>query len=141
MKPLASGLRFEIPWVPPSNNVIHRMHWSAQRQLVQTAAGYILGAVGLPASQETHRVRVRIIMYRRRALDRDNAFGAAKPIFDALVRLGYAVDDHPKCMEQRVLTAGVRRPRKPYTVIEVTPCQPSRRPESVPLRGPTTARV
>jgi hypothetical protein len=50
-------------------------------------------------------------MYRKRPMDRDGAQGACKPIFDALVRLGWARDDSEKHMEQVVLPVVVNRRR------------------------------
>jgi hypothetical protein len=45
---------------------------------------------------------VTIEMYRRQAMDQDGAYGAAKPLFDALVRTGWARDDSDRWMAQEV---------------------------------------
>ena len=57
------------------------------------------------------KVRVTVEMHRKRPVDRDGAQGACKPIFDALVRLGWARDDSEAHMEQNVLTVVVDRRR------------------------------
>lgn len=119
LNPKPQPLRFSIPWVPPSNNVVHRMHWREQRRLVETAQLWILANAGRQLPRETERVRVRLTMYRRRLLDRDNLFGSAKPVFDALVKLGYAVDDRRQWMKQEVRAFVVRAPEDPCTWIEV----------------------
>ena len=57
------------------------------------------------------KVQVTIEMHRKRPMDRDGAQGACKPIFDALVRLGWARDDAELQMEQVVLPVVVDRRR------------------------------
>jgi hypothetical protein len=95
-------MKIKIPWVPPTLNQQLRSHWSKQRKLTRVAAGYILAEAGKKIPPEENRVSVEIIMHRKRTVDQDGLHGGCKPIFDALVRLGYAVDDAPKWMDQKV---------------------------------------
>jgi hypothetical protein len=111
-------MKFVIPWVPPSNNEIQRMHWTDQRRLVQTSAAWILCAVPKPEVREFRRVRVRITMHRKRALDPDNAHGAVKPLLDAMVRLGFLADDAVRWLELDVPPVVIER-GAPWTEIEM----------------------
>lgn len=115
----SGSIKFSIPWVPPSNNPYTRMHWSKQRKLVETAQWWIVSVVGRPNMPESRKVRVVITMHRRRALDKDNRYGACKPIFDSLVRLGYSVDDSDEWMNMEVMPVVVGR-ESPWTEIEIT---------------------
>ena len=90
------GLTFPVTvdWVPPSLNLMLRMNrWN--RAGLRQLAGQYLVAAGLPRQQSptNHRVKVTIQMYRKRPMDRDNAAGALKVLFDALKEFGYMRDD------------------------------------------------
>jgi hypothetical protein len=111
---------FRVDWVPPSNNRSLRMHWTSRRQVSDVVGRLIVAAAGKPRDRESGRVRITITMYRHRLMDRDNAYGAAKPLFDALVRLGYAVDDSPRWMQQQVRTFVIDHRAIPRTEIEIT---------------------
>jgi hypothetical protein len=110
-------VRFVIDWTPPSLNVALRQHWSERRKSLQVAGAYILAAIGRPEQPERGRVRVTIEMYRKQAMDQDGAYGAAKPLFDALVRTGWARDDSNRWMAQEVRSLVDRR--HPRTEIEL----------------------
>lgn len=116
----APTLVFRLDWVPPSNNVLIRMSRWRRGRLTATASLLILAAAGgRPDTRERRRVRVTITLHRRRPVDRDNAIGGCKPIFDALVRLGFAHDDREDSMEQNVRPVVVDRRARPWTEIEV----------------------
>jgi hypothetical protein len=114
-----------IPWVPPSGSRLVRMHWTAQRELVEVAGVYLVHGFGQNWTANWHPnpppdfITVTIQMYRKRALDTENAWFACKPIFDALVRLGWAKDDSPKHMNQVVLPVIVDTRAKPKTEITI----------------------
>jgi len=113
-----------IPWVPPSGSRLVRMHWSAQRKLVEVAGVYLARGLGTSLDRGLWRVRelqptITIQMHRKRDLDKDNRYAACKPIFDALVRLGWAKDDSPKYMNQVVMPVIVDAKTKPYTEITI----------------------
>ena len=52
-------------------------------------------------------------------MDRDGGQGACKPVFDALVRFGWAKDDSEEYMEQVVLPVIVDRRNPPKMTISV----------------------
>jgi hypothetical protein len=95
-----------------------RTHWSQRRKSLEAAGAYIVAAIGKPEQPERGRVRVKIQMYRRNRMDQDGAVGACKPIFDTLVRLGWARDDSVRWMTQEVLPVVIDR-RRPRTEIEI----------------------
>lgn len=109
--------------MPPPLNVTVRTRDFRRReslhQATHTAAALLLVEIGRKQPPETDRVRVTVQMYRWNALDDDGAHGASKPIFDALVRLGWAVDDRPRWMDQRVLPVIIDRVRPARTEIEI----------------------
>ena len=111
-----------IDWVPPTLNQMLRRHWSEYRKARKLAAAYLLVSAGrAPASWSTEGcVEVCIQMYRRQGMDSDGAHGASKPLFDALVELGWARDDSPQSMKQIVGTVIVdrHRPRTEIMLME-----------------------
>jgi hypothetical protein len=112
------AVRAVIPWVPPSLNRALRTHWSGRHRTSKVAAGYLLAGLGKRHGAPPGRVRVTIQMYRKRPMDRDGATGSCKPIFDALVRFGWALDDSEKWMDQVVLPVVVEN-KPPKTEIEI----------------------
>ena len=108
------GLTFpvSIDWVPPSLNLLLRMsRWGRAR--LRQLAGMHLVAAGLRKQQSptNHRVKVTIQMYRKRPMDRDNAMGALKVLFDALKEFGYMRDDSEERADLIVLPVMVDRKR------------------------------
>lgn len=83
----------------------------------ETVGLYLLAILG--RGRVVGRVRVTIQMYRRNPMDSDNAKGACKVMFDALVRLGWAKDDSEKWMEQVVLPVIVDRKKPPRMSVTV----------------------
>ena len=112
-------IEVDIPWIPPALNVTLRMHWSKRSKLTETAGLYLMAA-GLVRRQPeaSTRVRVTIQMHRKNPTDRDGAQGACKPIFDAIRRLGWAVDDSERWMEQIVQPVIIDR-KRPRTRIKI----------------------
>jgi hypothetical protein len=100
-------IKCTLPWVPPRANLLIRGHWTVEYRAMQTAAAYLLAAIGkgTPA-----RRRVTIKMYRWNCLDPDNRqFTAQKPILDALVRLGWLPGDRDRDCEVEVLPVEIDR--------------------------------
>jgi hypothetical protein len=108
-----TGRRVVIDWVPPTLNQTLRRHWTKYRAARRLAYAYLLTSAGrAPRVWSTAGcVRVHVRMFRRRSMDQDGAHGACKPLFDALVELGWARDDSPACMEQIVAPVAVTRDR------------------------------
>ena len=94
-------MTFEIPGVPPSNNVLLRCarHIRWKQQTKQTIASHVVAQVGKPRERETQRVRLAITVFRRRLLDPDNLVGGLKLLIDVLVRLGWLRQDSPEWLE------------------------------------------
>jgi hypothetical protein len=117
--PSPEVVSFTLPWVPPALNRALRSHWAPRRQTLHTATALLLAAGAGGREPERSPVRVTIQMYRRNGMDQDGAAGACKPIFDALVRLGWARDDRPRWMEQDVRPVILDRQGEPRTEIEI----------------------
>jgi hypothetical protein len=84
-------------------------------------------------------------MYRRHAMDQDGAHGACKPLFDALVELGWARADSPACMEQTVASVIVTRERpRTEIVLQEAECSENPSPSTTSARerqpAPSNAR-
>ena len=108
----------EIPWCPPTLNEQLRTHWSKRRKLTELAGLYIANKIGVNTEPPDGKVIVTIRMYRWNTMDEDGAHGACKPIFDALVRLGWARDDSAKWMHQVMEPVVIDR-KNPRTVISI----------------------
>ena len=90
--------RLIIPnYLPPSLNVLMRMHWSKANRLKKECADFVTHYAreqGVEAASEVCRVSLLLTMGPRgRRFDDDNAW---KVILDALVKAGLLVDDSPK---------------------------------------------
>jgi len=108
----------EIPWCPPSLNRQLRMHWSKRRKLTELAGLYIANKIGVNTEPPDGKVVVTIKMYRWNPVDADGAHGGCKPLFDAIVRLGWARDDSAKWMHQVMEPVVIDR-KNPRTVISI----------------------
>ena len=79
----------------PSQNRSQYGHWS--RYVKERDAWFILLRAELPPRPPIdHPVQLIIRSYRVRLCDYANLVGGAKPIPDALMRLGYLKDDSPR---------------------------------------------
>jgi hypothetical protein len=118
----SGGYRLTIPRVPLSPNKLLGKHWSAKAKEKLTWMQE-LGIAG-PYCWEPPakcKMRVTITIYNARQYDRDNAWGACKPILDAMKALGLIVDDRASYCELEVRQEKSTRKDK-RTVIEVEPC-------------------
>ena len=91
----------------PSQNVTQYAHWSKYHAIKKSWLYALRAALGTaPATLGRSPRRVEIIAWRSREMDYANLVGGAKPIPDALTRLGWLVDDSPQWMvcsyEQRL---------------------------------------
>jgi hypothetical protein len=87
-------------WLPPSLNVLLRMHWARRRRTkndVYLVIGYRGLAAGIPPATGRRRVSlVLTVANRSHAMDPDNAL---KVLMDALVRAKLLVDDRAEFCE------------------------------------------
>lgn len=70
--------------------------------------------------QEKVRMRVTVTIHNSRCYDRDNAWGACKPILDAMKAMGLIIDDASSYCELEVRQERSSRKEK-HTVIELCP--------------------
>lgn len=74
-----------IDEVPPSGNLLKRMHWARYSALLWSWWWWIRTAEGFQdIPKATRRRRVVITRHGRGALDRDNLYAAVKPVVDVL---------------------------------------------------------
>lgn len=86
-----------IHWPTPSLNELLRWHWTKRR----TRAAHIARALSLGSARQggptgPGKRRVTITRHSSRLLDVDNLVGGCKPVIDAMVKLGWLVDDSPE---------------------------------------------
>lgn len=103
---------FEIPnAVPPSLNEYLRMNIYARNKLKYVWRGYVLAyVIRTGADREFWRklreaktkLKIEVTFHHSREFDKDNAYGAAKVLFDALKGQGVIFDDRSEFLEQIV---------------------------------------
>ncbi len=84
-----------LPRRVPSQNQSQYRHWTKYKQEKDTWF-VLLRAQLTPRQPPDHAVRMRLTSYRVRLVDYANLVGGAKPIPDALIRLGWLRDDSPR---------------------------------------------
>jgi hypothetical protein len=109
-------VKLTIPRVPLSPNALLGKHWSAKAKEKLIWGQEIQAAGG--KEQAKGRMRVTITLYNARQYDRDNAWGACKPILDAMKQLGLIIDDRASYCELEVKQEKSSRKDK-HTVIEL----------------------
>ncbi len=82
----------------PSQNSTQYRHWRAYAK-ERDLWFVLLRRALVPKPRERRRVSLVIRSYRTRLCDAANLVGGAKPIPDALIRLGYLYDDSPQWMQ------------------------------------------
>ena len=115
-------MRFFIPKKIESQNSFQYSHWRKYQKYArqwEQAVGFILRRA--PSSYPLAFRKIHIVSVRSRFLDVGNLIGGAKPLPDALKRLGWIVDDSTKwceiSYEQRKVTKGA--PQTQGTIIEI----------------------
>lgn len=117
MKSEPEILQMNIPDVPPSLNELLRMHWAKKIRLQAKWEGEIW--VAMPKRFDAaEKMRVRITLYHSRFYDKDNAYGAVKPIVDSLRKLDLIRDDTAEHLELEVEQAKCPHKQR-HTVIEI----------------------
>jgi Holliday junction resolvase RusA-like endonuclease len=105
------GYKIVVPAnVPASLNRVLRWHHrrkTKEREMWERTIAALLGRMALKRLRQVSvsgsKMWVRVTIFNPRRYDHDNAFGACKVIFDAIVRLGLAKDDCERDMAQFVL--------------------------------------
>lgn len=107
-----------IPDVPPSLNVLMRLHWRNQHALrkkwilwvrSQAVGNYLKGPV---------KVRVNVTLCHARLYDTDNAYGACKVLVDALKDWHMIYDDTKQYLELNVEQKKTPH-KKRHTIVEL----------------------
>lgn len=119
-------IRLEIPEVPPSANVLMRLHWAKRRRLIQSWQALIVYGDDSPLAQREWalhvgknrpKVKVTITRYSPRLIDQANCWlPYDKLVLDNLVKLGLMIDDSPKWMECEIKQ---EKSKERKTVVEV----------------------
>jgi len=74
-----------IPEVPPSGNMLKRMHWAPYGRLLERWFWLVRAAQGFHAvPPPAGKRKLTITRHGERALDRDNLYASMKPLVDVL---------------------------------------------------------
>lgn len=93
----------------PSQNQSQYRHWSLYH--AEKEAWFVLLRAQLtPRKAPEEPVRLVLRSYRARLMDYANLVGGAKPIPDALIRLGYLKDDSPRWFHCEYFQFQVKKP-------------------------------
>lgn len=95
-------MRLEIQACPPSLNKVLRMHWTKKRSLWNDWRVDVRGAMPEVVLRPIVKMRCKITLAHSRLYDQDNAYGAVKPVVDALKEWKLIVDDKPEYLELTV---------------------------------------
>jgi Holliday junction resolvase RusA-like endonuclease len=116
---LGEAMKLDIQAVPPSlNKTLNMNRWDRARLnlewRMQIRAGY------MPNGAAREKQRVTITLWHSREYDRDNLFGAVKPVVDALKHWKLIVDDTKEWLELDVQQAKCPHKQR-HTTIEIEP--------------------
>lgn len=78
-----------------------------------------LGNPNEGTQESPKRARVRITSYRTRLLDKDNAYGGAKPLLDSLKYAGLVPDDSTEAIDYEVLQRKVHHRSEEHTEVVI----------------------
>lgn len=86
-------MRLEIPDVPPSLNETRNLHWAAKARLRDKWILLVRAALPPKYLKPSGPMKGTVTLFHARLYDKDNRYGACKPLFDALRRWGLILDD------------------------------------------------
>jgi len=91
-------MKFTIRKKIESNNKLLRMHWAVRTREKEDWMNEVMVAmpVGSRGQHREEKKDVEIVSHRSRRLDKDNLYGGAKQLIDALTYFGLIKDDSPK---------------------------------------------
>lgn len=113
-------MRMEIKAVPPSLNKVLRMHWRARKQLNDAWIMLVRSEMPEIYLKPIVKMRCTVVLAHSRHFDYDNAFGAVKPLIDALKRWALIFDDSPEYLDLEVQQQKCKR-KDGHTVIVLEP--------------------
>lgn len=117
--------QFSIPILPVNINRRERAHWTGRHTESKRVEQYVWAmskAARIPkAGGDRRAVHMEFVkpLTNRRPDDAPNLQSRSKPVLDALVRLGYLVDDSPAWLEWHTPTE-TRSADGPRTVVTIT---------------------
>jgi hypothetical protein len=111
-------MKLEVLAVPPSLNKVSRMHWRQQRDLHGVWKLLVRSQMPGIFLQPIVRMRVKITLFHSRFYDKDNAYGAVKPIVDGLRHWKLIFDDTAEYLDLSVEQQKCPHKRR-HTVIEL----------------------
>jgi hypothetical protein len=107
-----------IPDVPPSLNVLMRLHWRNQHALRQKWILWVRSQLNGSYLKAIVKVRVKVTLCHARLYDADNAVGACKVVVDALKDWRLIYDDTKQYLELKVEQQKCPH-KKRHTIIEL----------------------
>ncbi len=111
-------MRFEIPDVPPSPNRVLGRHWSMKAREKDKWVLWVRAKMPTVHPKPVVKMRLRVILAHSRSYDEDNAYGACKPVIDALKRWQLIFDDSPQYLDLTIEQEKCPRKQR-HTVIEL----------------------
>ena len=111
-------MKLDIPDVPPSLNVLMRLHWRNQQKLRDKWKLLVRSQLNGNYLKAIVKVRATVTMYHARLYDADNAYGACKVLVDALKDWRLIYDDTKQYLELHVKQEKFPHKRR-HTVVEL----------------------
>jgi hypothetical protein len=95
-------MTLDIPDVPPSLNVSRNLHWAAKARLRDDWILWVRAKLPPLYLKPIVKMRCKITLYHSRPYDKDNSYGAVKPLVDAIKHWKLIVDDSPEYLDLTV---------------------------------------
>jgi len=111
-------MRIVIQEVPPSLNKTQRMHWAARERMNNDWKWLVRSQMPEFVLHPFVKMHCRITLAHSRAFDKDNAYGACKPLIDALRHWKLIFDDTPDYLDLTVEQVKSTRKQR-HTIIEL----------------------
>jgi hypothetical protein len=113
-------MKLTIQAVPPSLNKTQRMHWAKRKRLNDEWKLLVRAEMPQIVLHPFVKMRCCITLAHSRAFDKDNAYGACKPVVDALTHWKLIFDDSLECLDLKIEQVKCSR-SEAHTVIELEP--------------------
>jgi hypothetical protein len=111
-------MKLTVKAIPPSLNKTQRMHWAKRKKLNDDWKWLIRSQMPEFVLHPFVKMRCSVTLAHSRAFDRDNSFGAVKPIIDALKHWKLIFDDSPEYLDLEVVQVKSTR-KEAHTVVEL----------------------
>jgi hypothetical protein len=111
-------VKLTIPDVPPSLNVSRNLHWAAKARLRDNWILLIRSQLKGRYLKPIVKMRCLVTLCHARPYDSDNAYGACKPLVDALKHWKLIYDDNGDYLDLTVWQSKCPH-KKRHTIIEL----------------------